>query len=148
MEHPVSIVLPLAVALRPRVYDVFCFCFLETLSTATTVHRDWIYETFTVDREQLANIIALHLDFGILQRESLRRLIGTPRLVHLRDFQINANKRAVMLLNQITAKYANPKLQDLTTHYFVTNNSLRGYVRPEAGKSPRTLGVLIVISIL
>lgn len=94
---------------------------------------DWISRTFVVDRVQLTNIVALHLDFGIMLQKSLGNLIDPNRRAMLKDFQVDANKRAVLFLNLVAAKYANPKLQVLTTKYFVYNNSLRGYVKPEAG---------------
>lgn len=94
---------------------------------------DWISETFKITRDRLANVIALHLDFGILQQPLFRKLLAPARLARLGDFQVDAGKRAVLFLNQVAAKYANPQLQDLTAKYFVMNKSLRGYVRPEAG---------------
>jgi len=104
----------------------------------TAFRRDWICETFTVNRDQLANVIALHLDFGILAQGSLGRLLGAARLGSLKNIQIDANKRALFFLNHIAAKHANPKLQDIATKYFVTNSSLKDYVRPEAGELLRT----------
>lgn len=111
---------------------------LEAPRTETAFRRDWISETFTVSRDQLVSIIALHLDFGILPQKSFGKLLGTSRLVRLKDLQVDANKRAVFFLNYISEKHANPKLQDLTVKYFVMDKSLRGYARPEVGKLPHT----------
>jgi hypothetical protein len=99
-----------------------------------TTRNDWISETFVVDRSELANAIALHLDFGILPQEPVSRLLGSGHLSRLKAFHVDANRRAVQFLNIVSAKYANPTLQDLMTEYFVATDSLRGYVKPEVGE--------------
>lgn len=111
----------------------------EAPSSTTACRPDWISETFTVNRDQLVNVIALHLDFGILPQESFGKLLGMSRLLRLKDLQVNANKRAIFFLNYISEKHANPKLQDLTIKYFVMEKSLRDYVRPETGELSHTL---------
>jgi hypothetical protein len=99
---------------------------------------DWILETFTVNREELTKIVALHLDFGILRQKSIRILIPPAMRATMEGSQFDANKRASNFVNYASAKFAAPKLKLLIMEYFATTKSLKSYLRSEVvSESPR-----------
>jgi hypothetical protein len=99
-------------------------------SHPTTLTHNWIGEKFLINHHNLINVITLHLDFGILQQEPIKKLISPSHLARFQNIQVQANQQALQFLNHIADKHTNQKLQDLVTKYFVMK-SLKDYVRLE-----------------